>query len=219
MNPHQPQSVLSTYERLESRRARHRRIGFIIAVIAVAVAILATSLAIGIGMTEGEPNAEEVAPSTTVSTSAPAPVTGEYLLRVWDSPWCATAGPEPGNTERTVMVLTHCANVTTPLFVEADGDTIRLSVDFPEDDWRACLSIDAPADGDGYLLGPYACEDAAFADFTVGRHTDGGFTLSIEDSAGRCLDALDSDPADGTALAAWSCDEGTPSQRFEFTTM
>ncbi|GAA4896290.1 hypothetical protein LX16_1386 [Stackebrandtia albiflava] len=218
-----------SYEPLAARRTRRKRTRFIVTLICAAVVLLAGSIVAAVLMTgdgPAEPSAgstvspspeESEAPADTTSDTPP-PGPGDYRIRVADTDLCMSAGPEPGNEERTVVVLAGCAEAAPPVTLEpAASGGHRMLMDFTEEDWTACLSVDAPADEIGYLFAPYDCADATFADFTLVPHPQGGFGVAVNGTDDMCLDALESTPAVGTAMAIMACDADLPGQRFDFT--
>jgi hypothetical protein len=224
MNPDQPFAPLQphSYERLESRRARRRKTVFIVVVIVTAAVLLVGSIVAAVVMTgdSGPAGQDTAAASTsdddTAKQTAP-PTTGAHHIKVSGTELCLTAGPEPGNEERTVTVLADCAQVKTTVeldIVESGAYLIRMP--FPEEDWTACLAVDPPAAEEGFLLGPYDCAEAEFGEFTLLPHPEGGFNITVDGTADMCLDSLESHAEAGIAIAIMPCDAEGPSQRFEF---
>ncbi|MFB9661854.1 RICIN domain-containing protein [Glycomyces mayteni] len=217
-----PDKIQSSLAGLRDRIGANRAVAATAAVVAVVllVAIVAAVLASGGGGDDrpaADPSADETASAATGGDAAPTlPADGAYLVRQEATGLCATAGPEPGNDSRTVMVLGDCA-ATYPAsfgFVSEGAGVYTVKLDFAQDDWQACWGADDPADEPGYLSAGYECADSDLQRFQLTGAGADSYTLAVL-ASGLCLGLLEGAAAEaGAALATAPCAPDDPNQRF-----
>ncbi|MGH8878883.1 MAG: RICIN domain-containing protein [Stackebrandtia sp.] len=200
-----------------SGNANRRGAGKIIA-IAVAVVAVVLIVALVVAMVaKGSDDAGGAAPAesgdaATESAKVEYPADGEHALRLDAANACATEGTEPGNDSREVTVLGDCGDIYPAMtFTQVGEGQYTIGMDFTEDDWQACLTVDEPADDDGYLLAGQDCEDGSPSQVFTLTPLDSGFAVMT--STDMCLEPLGSELEAGTPLATASC-AGSASQRF-----
>lgn len=212
-----PERIQHAMTGLRDRIGANRAVAATAAVVAVVllVAVIAAVIASG-----GDGDAAPQDPSTSEGLGGePAPTLpadGAYLVRQEATGLCVTAGPEPGNAERTVMVLGDCA-ATYPAsfaFASQGGGVYTVGLDFAADEWQACWGADEPADEPGYLSAGYQCADSDFQRFQLTGATADSYTIAVL-ASGLCLGILEDATAEaGAALATAACDPDDPNQRF-----
>jgi hypothetical protein len=207
---------------LRDRIGANRAVAATAAVVAVVllVAIVAAVLASGGGDTA--PNAGAATESAAAETGAagePAPTLpadGAYLARQESTGLCVTSGAEPGNPERSVMVLGDCADTypASLAFASEGAGVYTVGLDFTADDWQACWGADEPADAPGYLTAGYDCADSDLQRFQLTGVGADSYTVAVL-ASGLCLGLLEDAAAEaGAALATAPCDPEDPNQRF-----
>ncbi|GAA1665880.1 hypothetical protein GCM10009830_09350 [Glycomyces endophyticus] len=216
-----PDRIQSSLAGLRDRIGANRAVAATAAVVAVVllVAVVAAVVAASGG------DEEQADPGAATTTAAPdqerspaptLPADGAYLVRQEASGLCVTAGPEPGNEERTVMVLGDCA-ATYPAafaFTAASSGVYTVGLDFAADDWQACWGVDEPSDQPGYLSAGYECADSDHQRFQLAGAGDTAYTVAVL-ASGLCLGLLEGAAAEaGAALATAACDPDDPTQRF-----
>lgn len=214
-----PDRIQSSLTGLRDRIGANRAVAATAAVVAVVllVAIVAAVLASG-GGDEPAPNAgEATSPAATGAAGEPAPTLpadGTYLVRQESTGLCLTTGPEIGNETRTVVVIGDCA-ATEPAgfgFASEGAGVYTVGMHFP--DWEACLGVDAPGDGDGYLTAAYECADDDLQRFQLTGIAADSYTIAVT-ATGLCLSLLwQAEGVAGEALGTTACDPEDPNQRF-----
>jgi hypothetical protein len=221
-----PDRIQTALAGLRDRIGANRAVAATAAVVAVVllVAIVAAVIASGGGGEDPDPQAADPGGDETSSAApqqggdpAPTlPADGAYLVRQEASGLCVTAGPEPGNEARTVMVLGDCA-ATYPAsfaFTAASSGVYTVGLDFTEDDWQACWGADEPADQPGYLSAGQECADSDYQRFQLAGAAADSYTVAVL-ASGLCLGLLEGATAEaGAALATAACDPDDPNQRF-----
>lgn len=142
------------------------------------------------------------------------PADGWYQIKQEASGLCLSTGPEPGNEGRTVVVLAGCgsANPSTVQVVAWDEGVYVLNLHFS--DWSACMGADAPADQEGYLMGPYGCEFTETQFWELQPQGGGVYTIATS-ASGLCVGILEGRSSSaGEPTATDSCDAGNTTQRF-----
>jgi hypothetical protein len=216
-----PDRLQSSLTGLRDRIGANRAVAATAAVVAVVllVAIVAAVLASG-GDGEPAPNAGEATSPAATETEGggePAPTLpadGTYLVRQESTGLCLTTGPEIGNETRTVVVIGDCA-ATEPAgfaFASQGAGVYTVGMHFP--DWEACLGVDAPGDGDGYLTAAYECADDDLQRFQLTGIGADSYTIAVT-ATGLCLSLLwQAEGVAGEALGTTACDPEDPNQRF-----
>jgi hypothetical protein len=218
-----PDRLQHGLEGVRDRIGANKAVAATAAVVAV-VLLIAVVAAVIASSGDGEGNGDGAAPAAESSSSAAAegdpaptlPVDGAYLARQEATGLCVTNGPEPGNPERSVMVLGDCA-ATYPAslaFTSEGGGVYTVGLDFAADDWQACWGADEPADQAGYLSAGYDCADSDLQRFQLTGAGADSYTISVV-ASGLCMGLLEDAAAEaGAALATAPCDPDDPNQRF-----
>ncbi|THV40136.1 RICIN domain-containing protein [Glycomyces buryatensis] len=227
-----PDKIQSSWEGMRDKFGANRAVAVTAAVVAgvLLIAVVAAVVASGGGDEDGgteqvatdessaaEASASEEAAAGDDAQTAPSlPADGNYLMRQEAGGLCVTAGPEPGNEERTVMVLGDCAE-TYPVSLAFAGQgegRYTVGLDFAEDQWEACLGADNPADEAGYLTSGYDCDGSELQSFTLSDLGSGVYAVAVA-ATGLCLGLLEDASAEaGAALATAACDPEDANQRF-----
>jgi len=219
-----PDRIQTGLEGLRDRIGANKAVAATAAVVAAVllIAIIAAVLASG-GNGEEDPAAQSAQDATssaaedsTGDTAPTLPVDGAYLARQESTGLCVTAGPEPGNDARTVMVLGDCAATypTSLAFTSQGAGVYTVGLDFTEDDWQACWTADGPADEAGYLTAGQDCADSDLQSFQLAGAGADSYTFAVV-ASGLCLGLLEGAAAEaGAALATAECDPDDPNQRF-----
>ncbi|THV40135.1 RICIN domain-containing protein [Glycomyces buryatensis] len=175
--------------------------------------------------TEDEPTSAAEEPTTTKAEETKEepeqglPADGHYQVVQDASGLCMSTGPEPGNESRTVVVLGDCGSAypSSLQWSAWDEGVYAVSMDFSNDDWQACMGVDAPGDQSGYLVAGYGCEFTETQFFEL-KPAGGGKYLIENSAAGLCLGILsDASSNAGTAIATADCDSEEASQRWTFS--
>jgi hypothetical protein len=216
-----PDRIHHGLEGLRDRIGANKAVAATAAVVAVVllVAIVAAVIASTNGGDEGggTPAAAETSSAATEDQAAPTlPADGAYLARQEATGLCVTNGPEPGNPERSVMVLGDCA-ATYPAglaFASQGAGVYTVGLDFAADAWQACWGADEPADEAGYLTAGQDCADTDLQRFELTGVGADSYTIAVV-ASGLCLGLLEDAAAEaGAALATAPCDPDDPTQRF-----
>lgn len=219
-----PDRLQTGLEGLRDRIGANKAVAATAAVVAVVllIAIVVAVVASGGGEDENEtatPGGGESASAAPEGEGDPAPTLpadGAYLARQESTGLCVTNGPEPGNPERSVMVLGDCA-ATYPAslaFASQGAGVYTVGLDFTEDDWQACWGADDPADQPGYLTSGQDCADSPLQQFQLTGVGADSYTFAVV-ASGLCLGLLEDGEAAGVAvLATATCAPEDPSQRF-----
>jgi hypothetical protein len=204
---------------LRDRIGANKAVAATAAVVAVVllIAIVAAVIASGGGPDDGTPAAAESSSAAAEGDPAPTlPVDGAYLARQEATGLCVTNGPEPGNPERSVMVLGDCA-ATYPAslaFASEGAGVYTVGLDFTADDWQACWGADEPADAPGYLSAGQDCAGTDLQRFQLTGAGADSYTIAVV-ASGLCMGLLEDAAAEaGAALATAPCDPDDPAQRF-----
>ena len=193
-------------------------------VIAIAGGVVAVVLVIAfVAAMTAKGSDSDAAPAADSSGGSPetgttgVPSDGVYSVGLASADQCLVNGPEKGNDGREVTVLGDCGDVYPMLtLTRAESGGYTVGMDFSEDDWQACLTVDSPGDDTGYLVAGQDCEDgSALQTFTLKPLDELDF--AIVTSTGMCLEPLNSTLDAGTALATADCDDSAAPQRFRFT--
>lgn len=199
-----------------------RRGKVIAAAASVVAVILVAALVIALTTKDsGEPGgtaASDSAESADLADTAQYPADGEYQVKLEAADACLTIGPEPGNDERSVLVLGDCdkAYPKTLSFTKIHEHQYGVVLDLVKDHWRACMSLDPPGDDIGYLLSAQECDvDSQFQVFELSATAEDGFAIMV--NGGLCLEPLEASLVDGTAVATATCSAKSQAQRFSFT--
>ncbi|MFC3491631.1 RICIN domain-containing protein [Glycomyces rhizosphaerae] len=219
-----PDRLQSSLEGLRDRIGANKAVAATAAVVALVllIAIIVAVVASGGGEDENEaatPGGDESSSAAPQGEGDPAPTLpadGAYLARQESTGLCVTDGPEPGNPERSVMVLGDCA-ATYPAslaFTSQGAGVYTVGLDFTEDDWQACWGADDPADQPGYLSSGQDCADSPLQQFQLTGAGADSYTFAVV-ASGLCLGLLEGVTAEaGAALATATCDPEDPNQRF-----
>ncbi|MDA1358974.1 hypothetical protein O1R50_05035 [Glycomyces luteolus] len=216
-----PDRLQNGLEGLRDRVGANKAVAATAAVVAVVllVAIVAAVIASNGGDGDGAAPPADEATSSPAAAGEPAPTLpadGAYLARQEATGLCVTNGPEPGNPERSVMVLGDCA-ATYPAslaFTSEGGGAYTVGLDFTEDDWQACWGADEPADQAGYLSAGQDCADSDLQRFQLTGVGADSYTIAVV-ASGLCMGLLEDAAAEaGAALATAPCDPDDPKQRF-----
>ncbi len=219
-----PDRIQTGLEGLRDRIGANKAVAATAAVVAVVLLIAIVAAVIASG--GDEPKDEAVQPAGDATSSAAAenggetaptlPADGAYLARQESTGLCVTNGPEPGNAERSVMILGDCA-ATYPVnlaFTSVGAGAYTVGLDFTEDDWQACWAADEPADQPGYLTAGQDCADSPLQQFQLTGAGADSYTIAVL-ASGLCLGILEGATAEaGAALATAACDPEDPNQRF-----
>ncbi|THV22046.1 serine/threonine protein kinase [Glycomyces paridis] len=140
------------------------------------------------------------------------PGSGVHRARQAASGLCMTWGPEPGNEDRSVMVLGDCSDTEPDLnWVESGG---AYEIEMRRSDWTPCLTVDEGGTEDGMLLGMDGC-DGLDAQTWVLVPAGNAFQMRTEASDSLCLAVLKSSDADeGDALALQNCNASDAKQQW-----
>jgi hypothetical protein len=212
-----PDRIQSALTGMRDRIGANRAVAATAAVVAVVLLVAIIAAVIASGGDDPAPQADESTSAAPEGEPAPTlPADGAYLVRQEASGLCVTAGPEPGNEARTVMVLGDCA-ATYPAsfaFTSAGSGVYTVGLDFAADDWQACWGADEPADQPGYLTAGYECADSDLQRFQLTGVGADSYTVAVL-ASGLCLALLEGATAEaGAALATAACDPEDPNQRF-----
>jgi hypothetical protein len=166
---------------------------------------------------EDEPESPRDTAEEQTEAAPPAPQypdDGWYQVKQEASGLCLSTGPEPGNEDRTVLVLAGCgsANPSTIQVVAWDEGVYVFNLHFP--DWSACMGADAPADQEGYLMAAYGCEFTETQFWELEPQGGGVYTIATS-ASGMCVGVLEGRSATaGEPTATDTCDAGDATQRF-----
>ncbi|MEU5153004.1 hypothetical protein [Glycomyces sp. NPDC021274] len=212
-----PDRLQHGLEGLRDRIGANRAVAATAAVVAVVLLIAIVAAVIASGGEAETPAAAESSSAATEGDPAPTlPADGAYLARQEATGLCITNGPEPGNPERSVMVLGDCT-ATYPAslaFAPEGGGVYTVGLDFTADDWQACWGVDEPADQAGYLTAGYDCADADLQRFQLTGAGADSYTIAVV-ASGLCMGLLEDAAAEaGAALATAPCDPDDHTQRF-----
>ncbi|MGH8875924.1 MAG: RICIN domain-containing protein [Stackebrandtia sp.] len=146
------------------------------------------------------------------------PKKGDYQVVHDKSGLCLTTGPEPRNEERSVIVLGDCGDTYPKKMSLKPGEHRQYSIglDFTKDDWKACLTVDKPADAVGYLMAGDDCDKKNDLQvFELWDQGDKKYSVAVK-KTGMCLGPLDANTKKGTPLNTVECDGGDKLQYFSF---
>jgi hypothetical protein len=207
---------------LRDRIGANRAVAATAAAVAVVLLIAIVTAVLASGGDDPNPAAgDATSPAATASaagesgeTAPTLPADGTYLIRQESTGLCLTTGPEIGNETRTVVVIGDCA-ATVPAgfgFTSRGGGVYTVGMSLP--DWEACLAVDAPGDGDGYLTAAYECADDDLQRFQLTETGDDTYAIAVT-ATGLCLSLLwQAEGVAGEAIGTTDCTAEDPHQRF-----
>ncbi|WP_158630322.1 RICIN domain-containing protein [Glycomyces terrestris] len=220
-----PDRIQDALTGMRDRIGANRAVAATAAVVAVVllVAIVAAVIASGGGpapQAGDDASASAATESGTAPEAAPGehapalPADGAYLVRQESTGLCLTLGPEIGNETRTVVVIGDCAATEPAAFAFAAQGAGVYTVGMELPDWSACLGVDAPGDGDGYLTAAYECADDDLQRFQLTERGDDTYAVAVT-ATGLCLSLLwQAEGVAGEAIGTTDCDDADPHQRF-----
>ncbi|MEV0650451.1 RICIN domain-containing protein [Phytomonospora sp. NPDC050363] len=197
-----------------------------------AALLLAVGIVWGAVALRDEPSGDGAAPATSESSADPTPAppsarpsgplpvgtvaTGDYTIRLVDSGLCVGEGPEPGNTDKIVLVQSDCATATPPMALkEFTPGVFQLQLKNPQLG-TGCVEPDGP---DVEMLYRGAeCDDHGTAPeqlFGIEAAEGGGHRIRNA-ASGHCFSVVGGGLTAGVAFIQARC--GGPAQVFTFET-
>jgi hypothetical protein len=215
-----PDRIQNGLAGLRDRIGANRAVAATAAAVAVVLLIAIVTAVLASGGDDPDPTAGDATSPTETATgesgaTAPTlPADGTYLIRQESTGLCLTTGPEIGNETRTVVVIGDCAD-TVPAgfgFTSRGGGVYTVGMSLP--DWEACLAVDAPGDGDGYLTAAYECADDDLQRFQLTGTGEDTYAIAVT-ATGLCLSLLwQAEGVAGEAIGTTDCTPEDPHQRF-----